>query len=463
MGDTSATENTSGATAGTENKVKLKKELSVASATFVILNLIIGSGIFFKPQALFAATGAPGLGMICLFVSGIITLFGVFCAAELSSSIPKTGGKQVWLEEAFGPMIGYIVGWVESLISMPAIIAILCIAFGDTLTSLLSLPAYLGTPIGCVLCVFLAIINIIGANFSARFGNFFTVIKFIPILVIIFFGLTYGGGGGASNLAPITNPDVSLATGFGAAMLACMYAYEGWIHVGNVAGEMKNPVKDLPKALIFGTVGVIIVYMLIFTADLFVLPADVLAATKTPVTDVAIVLFGKMGGNFLSCAILLSLFCTMNSLLLVYPRVPYAMGVQNKLPFSSFFAKIHPKYGTPVNSILWITAITILLSFSGTYNSLSDMATFILWVFYTLTFVAVIILRKKEPNKERPYKVPLYPVIPIIAILGGVYILVTNLIQQPANVGKGLIIAVLGLPIYFARKNKFKDTSVIDE
>ncbi len=441
---------------------KLKKELSVVSAVFVILNLIIGSGIFFKPQALYEATGAPGLGLLCLLISGIITLFGVFCAAELASCVPKTGGKQVWLEEAFGPIAGFLTGWVESIVSMPAIIAVLCIAFGTTFTSLFGIPTAWGTPVGCLVCAFLAVINIRGANFSAKFGNIVTCIKFIPIVIILICGFLMGEGGTA-NLSPMTNPEINFATGFGAAMLACMYAYEGWIHVGNVAGEMKNPKKDLPKAIVFGTGGVVVVYMFLFTSELFVLSADELAASATPVADVAVKLFGPAGGNFVSCAIMLSLFCTMNSLLLVYPRSTFTMGAQNKLPFGNWFAKVHEKYGTPINSILWILIITILLSFSGTYNTLSDLATFVLWMIYTMTFVAVIVLRKKYPNLERPYKCPLYPLIPILAILGGVFILVTNLIQQPLNVGQGLLILVIGIPFYFARKDKFKDVAVLDE
>lgn len=444
------------------DKTKLKRELGLGSAIFAVISLVIGSGIFFKPQAVFTATGAPGLGMFAMFLAGIITLAGGLSTGELAASIPKTGGMPVWLEEAYGPQVGYLAGWMESVLSFPANIAVLCIAFGTQVANLLGFSdAYIGF-VGCAVLYFLFIMNALGAKFGGIIGNIFTVGKMVPIAAIIVVGLLKGPGGPA-RLFPMTDAAHPVATGLGAAMLACMYAYEGWIHVGNISGELKNPKRDLPRAIVLGLTAAMVIYLLIFAAYLFVLPASTLAQSSTPAADVCRALFGQKWGSFISVGILISLFGTINTNILVAQRVPYSMGVQNKLPFSDKFAYLHPKFATPIYSAIWIAFMTTVMIFSGTYNSLTDMSVFVLWIFYSMSFIAVIVLRRKHPELARPYKCPLYPIIPIFAAVGGGYIIISNLIQQPLNVGKGIILTLIGLPIYYLRKNKFRDVTVIDE
>ena len=245
-----------------------------------------------------------------------------------------------------------------------------------------------------------------------------------------------------------------IATSLGSALLATMFAYDGWIHIGNISGELKNPKKDLPRAIVGGLLFVMAAYILINMAYLFVLPASALAATKTPATDVATILFGAIGGKVITVGILISIFGALNGNVLTGMRVPYTLAIENKLPGSKWLAKLNPKTNTPVNSGILIGVIAIFMTLLGNFNQLTDLLVFVLWIFYVMTFIAVMVLRKKQPDLIRPYKVPLYPVVPLIAIIGGLYIIINTMFTQPMNAGLGLLLTVIGLPIYYFRKSK---------
>lgn len=434
-------------------KNALKKEIGLLSASAVVIGMVIGSGVFFKPTAIYTATGAPGLGMLAWILGGIITIAGGLTAAEVAAAIPKTGGMITWMKETYGDIWGYILGWVETIISFPANIAALTIIFATQAVSLLGLNDNMLVTIAIISIIFLIVMNCLGAKVGGNIQTVFTIAKLVPIFAIIIFGLI-NGNGGVVRLFPMSVASHPIATGLGSALLATMYAYDGWIHIGNISGELKNPKKDLPKAIIGGLFFVMAVYVIINMAYLFVLPASTLAATKTPATDVATILFGAAGGKIITIGILISIFGTLNGNVLTGMRVPYAMALENELPGSKYLVKLHPKTHTPIYCGALIGVIAIIMTMAGNFNQLTDLLIFVLWIFYVLTFIAVIVLRKKKPDLIRPYKVPFYPVVPLIAIIGGLYVIVNTMFTQPANAGLGLLLTVIGLPIYFIKKAK---------
>lgn len=434
-------------------KNALKKEIGLLSASAVVIGMVIGSGVFFKPTAIYTATGAPGLGMLAWILGGIITIAGGLTAAEVAAAIPKTGGMITWMKETYGDIWGYILGWVETIISFPANIAALTIIFATQAVSLLGLNDNMLVTIAIISIIFLIVMNCLGAKVGGNIQTVFTIAKLVPIFAIIIFGLI-NGNGGVVRLFPMSVASHPIATGLGSALLATMYAYDGWIHIGNISGELKNPKKDLPKAIIGGLFFVMAVYVIINMAYLFVLPASTLAATKTPATDVATILFGAAGGKIITIGILISIFGTLNGNVLTGMRVPYAMALENELPGSKYLVKLHPKTHTPIYCGALIGVIAIIMTMAGNFNQLTDLLIFVLWIFYVLTFIAVIVLRKKKPDLIRPYKVPFYPVVPLIAIIGGLYVIVNTMFTQPANAGLGLLLTVIGLPIYFIKKSK---------
>ncbi|MBI6873801.1 APC family permease [Clostridium aciditolerans] len=437
------------------SKSELKKEIGLVPALAIVIGMVIGGGVFFKPTAVFGATGAPGLGMTAWVLGGIISIAGGLTAAEVSAAIPKTGGMVAYLEETYGDVWGYLLGWAQTVIYFPANIAALGIIFGTQAATLLGLSDSMIIPVAIITIIFLTCMNSLGSKTGGAIQTVATAGKLIPLFAIIIVGLIKGDGG-VVRLFPMTAVDHPIGTSLGSALVATMFAYDGWINVGAIAGEMKNPAKDLPRAIIGGLSLVMAVYLLINVAYLFVLPASALAATKTPAADVATIIFGPSGGKIITVGILVSIFGAINGYILTGMRIPYAMATENKLPFSNWLAKLHPTFKTPINSGILMAVISILLVFSGKFDQLTDLLIFVIWLFYVMTFYAVFVLRKNQPNLHRPYKVPLYPIVPAIAIIGGAYIILNTLFTQPMNAGLGLVFTLIGYPVYKSRKSKFK-------
>ncbi|OFI07658.1 serine/threonine exchanger SteT [Clostridium acetireducens DSM 10703] len=435
-------------------KNELKKELGLISALSIVVGMVIGSGVFFKPTAIFKVTGAPGLGLIAWLLGGIISIAGGLTAAEVAAAIPRTGGMVEYLRVTYGDMWAYLLGWAQTVIYFPANIAALAIIFSTQAVSLLNLNDSAIIPIAIIVTIFLIIMNSLGSKTGGAIQTIATAGKLIPLFAIIIFGLTKGNAG-VVRLFPITAVDHPVTTSLGSALVATMFAYDGWINVGAIAGEMKNPSKDLPKAIVGGLFLVMAVYLLINVAYLFVLPANVLAGTSTPAADVAKIIFGAAGGKIITIGILVSIFGTLNGYILTGMRIPYVMALENKLPGSNILSRLHPKLKTPIYSGVLLGIISIILIFTGKFDQLTDLLIFVIWIFYVMTFFSVFILRKKQPNLHRPYKVPFYPIVPVIAILGGLYIIMNTLITQPINAFLGIGITIIGLPIYIIRKNKF--------
>ena len=427
------------------NQTNLKKSLGLFAALSTVVGIVIGSGVFFKANAVFTATGAPGLGIIAWALAGVLTIAAGLTSAELAAAIPETGGMVVYLKRIYGDKIGFLTGWMLSILYYPGLIAALGFIFATNVAALLGVEGIIVPVMGVGVILLLAFANTLGSKAGGAIQTVSTLCKLVPLFLIAILGFVKGDGSISTSLYPITNPDVNLATGLGAALLGVLFAYEGWMSVGNLAGEMKNPKKDLPKAIVLGITAVTLIYVAINIAYLWVLPADILAKADAPATEVANVIFGQIGGRFVTAGIAISIFGTLNALILTGPRTLYALAVENNIPFVS---KVN-KAEAPGNAIWVISILGALYSLTQNFGLLTDVPVFVVWVFYILTFVGVMILRSKEPNLERPYKVPLYPVVPLIAIIGGAYVVFSTLMTQTQNALLGLVIALVGLPIYF--------------
>lgn len=434
---------------------KLEKNFGFMTAFTTVVGMVIGAGVFFRPNVVFKATEAPGVGILLWVVAGIISIAGGLTAAELGAAIPKTGGMIAWLEEAFGKRVAFLLGWTQAIIFFPGTLAALAIIFGTQIASLYALGNEAILPIGIGCIILLTAMNSVSSKLGGGIQVLSTMGKVVPLFAIIIFGFMRPEGGSA-NLSPMFAENMSegktLFAAMGAALVSIMFAFDGWINAGVLAGEMKNPAKDLPKAIIGGLSAITIIYTAINIAYLYVVPADILANSATPASIVAETLFGSIGGKFITAGIAVSIFGTCNGYVLTGMRIPYALASEGLLPGSDKLSKVS-KFGTPMVSSILIGGLAILYSLSGQFNLLADLTIFIIWVFYTLTFIAVIKLRKEQPNLPRPYKVPLYPVVPIIAIAGGVYIGVSTFINTPAYAIAATVAALAGLPVY-ARQTK---------
>lgn len=442
-------------------KNQLKKELNFFTVLMLVVGLVIGSGVFYKPHALFIATdGSAGLGILAWVIAGILSLFGALTAAEVSAAIPKTGGMVEWIREAFGDVPAFLLGWSQSVVCWPAFIAALAVIFGKTAINMMGLSDAAVVPIAAAAIIFLIGINCISTKLGGNIGSVVTVIKLIPLAFITIVGLTKGSsiGAGAANLGPFINPEtnVPFITALSGGVLATLYAYQGWIDAGALAGEMKNPAKDLPKALTLGLLLIGLVYTAINIAYLFVLPASHFMTTETPALDVAKALFGDVGSKLINTGILISVFGALNGNIMAGIRAPYTLAVNDELPFSGWLKKINPKTQTPVNAAIYIGVVAILFATTGSFDFLTNITVVTMWMFYVLVFAGVMKLRKTQPELNRPYKCPLYPIIPIISIIGGAGVVLLSLSNDFKNNVIGIAITLLGLPVYYLVKNMKK-------
>lgn len=431
------------------SKEKLKKSVTFIEAIAIVIGMIIGSGIFLKPGIVFNNAGSPMLGIFAWIAGGIVTLASALTVAEIASAIPKTGGLYTYLEELYGEKWGFLLGWVQTVISYPASGAALAIAFSTYASYFVPMDDFQQKLLAIAVLVFVIAMNIIATKFGGVIQTVSTVGKLIPIAAIILLGLMNGSAHDFRTVAASTS-----GAGFGAAILGTLWAYDGWIGVTNMAGELKNPAKELPRAIILGVVLVTFVYALVNIAMLNVLPMEQIIASERPTSDVAVALFGSGGAAFITAGIMISVFGAMNGYLMTGARVPLAMGERRQLPFSHWLEKVHPKFETPANALLLECVLAVLYIFSGTFNTLTDLLVFVLWIFFIMGVYGVFILRKKISLSSIPYKVPLYPFVPMIGIIGGLYILVSTIASAPLNSFIGIGIALAGLPIYYYLKKK---------
>ena len=440
-------------------KKQLQKNLGAAAALSTVVGMVIGGGVFFKPQAVYEITGGgPGLGMIAWVLAGIMTITAGLTAAEVSAAIPKTGGMMVYIEEIYGKKLGFLTGWMQSVLFFPATIAAISVMFGQQAAILLGNES-LVIPMTVGVILLIGVLNTFGSKTSGAIQTVSTVCKLIPLVLIIVFGFIKGGGNNPI-VQPLVAEGISPTGVIGQLLVAILFAYDGWINVGAIAGEMKNPGKDLPKAIVGGLSLVMGVYVVINLAYLWVLPASELAKYASPASAVAEVLFGSIGGKIINVGILVSIFGCINGYLLTGPRITYTLGKQKTIPV--IFGKLN-KNDVPANATLLMAVLSALYALSGQFNLLSDLSMFAVWSFYVLTFIGVMKLRKTHPNLNRPYKVPLYPIIPLIAIFSGLFVVLNQLLFAGAkstmmSLG-GVVITLIGLPVYSYMTKKYANTN----
>jgi len=433
-----------------ENQNIIQKNIGFFPALALVMGTVIGSGVFFKVSNITEVTGTPGMTLLVWLLGGVITICAGLTVAELAAAIPRNGGLTTYIEYTYGKFSGFLAGWAQSFIYFPAMIAAQAIVFSEQVLNLLHLKDGWIVPVAFIAVASIYLINIIGSKAGGILQSVTLVVKLIPLIVIIIFGLMNTGDVEVS-LAPNTgDTGINFFTAIGAGLLATMFAYDGWIHVGNIAGEMKNPKRDLPLAIVLGLGLVTVIYLLINATFLYTMPIEDLKGNLSAATDASEMLLGDMGGKLVTIGILISVYGALNGYTMTGMRLPYAMAEKNILPFKESFMKV-TNAGIPWFSGLVQVIIGAIMITSRSFDAITNMLVFVIWAFYVMAFYAVFVLRKRESELERPYKVPLYPVIPAIAIIAGVFVMVNTLFTQPVLAIVGIIITLLGIPIYKMR------------
>ncbi|WP_461219116.1 APC family permease [Lapidilactobacillus salsurivasis] len=436
-----------------QKKATLKREMGLTSALTTVMGTVIGGGVFFKVSILARDTGSGSLLLVTWVLAGLLTIAGGLCVAEIATSIPKAGGAVNYIEAAYGKLPSFLLGWAQILIYYPANIAALSIIFATQLVSLLGLGHSLIVPIAALIALSITGLNLLGARLGSAVQNLTLFIKMIPIILIIIFGLLQPHGQSVPLWPVAPGKNIGWFAALNGGLLATMFAYDGWISVGNMAEEMKDPKRHLPIAIVLGLGLTTVIYALINWAFLKSLPIGQLAHDPMAAASSAKLIFGQLGGRLVTIGILVSVYGAINGYTMTGMRVAYAMGVNDTIPFARQFRRLT---GTkvPLWGALFQVLVALVMLLLGNFTFLTDMLVFVMWIFNTMIFAAVFILRRKDPGLERPYQVNGYPWVPIIAIIGGSFIVLSTLITQPRLAGIGLGMTLLGVPVFYWQQRR---------
>lgn len=428
----------------------LRREIGFLEAITVVIGMVIGSGIFFKPSIVFRNAGSPMIGILAWVAGGIITIASGLTIAEIASAIPKTGGIFVYLKELYGEKCAFLFGWVQTVIYVPGSVAALAIVLATQATNFVPMSGIQQKLFAILMLLIITTANILSTKLASKIQFVATIAKLIPLIIIIALGLIKG----TAHSFTMPTGSTAAGAGFGAAVLGTLWAYDGWVSVSNMGGELKDPKKDIPRSIIVGLTITIIVYVLFNLAIINVIPMAAVISSNTVASDVASVLLGKSGSLFISAGIFISIFGALNGYLMTGVRIPFAMGQDKLLPYSKLLGKVNQKYQTPLNSYILEVVLICIYIFSGSFNTLTDLVVFVLWIFFTMAVAGIFILRTKHKDLVRPYKVPLYPIVPLIGIIGGLYILFSTLFTDTLKALIGIGITLIGLPVYWYIKRQ---------
>ena len=466
---------------------RLIPTLGIFSAIMLVAGGVIGSGIFRKAGVMAGQVGSPEVLLGVWVVAGIVSLLGTLSNAELAAMMPHTGGQYVFLQRAYGPFVAFLYGWALFAVIQSGSIAALAYVFAEYTTQLVKLPEAsaplaafafhlpligdiapfkdLGVKgLATAVILLLTVVNYVGVRFGGVVQNVFSIAKMAAMLALALMVLLTPGVGKFANLT--VNSSVIHPTGLmwwaaiAAALQGAFWAYDGWHKITYIGGELKSPQRDLPRSLILGILLVTGLYLLLSAIYSYMLPIDEMARSKLVAADVAERCFAG-GGRWIAVAVMLSTFGAANAVILTSARVYFSMGKGGMFPAA--LGRAHPRFHTPGASLIVQAGWSILLLFSGTFDTLTDTLIFVSWFFYAANAWAVVVLRRREPDAPRPFKVPWYPLVPVLFVAFGLVYLVLTVCNdvatyrtavaagQPAfmNCALGAALVLSGTPIYF--------------
>lgn len=440
---------TAGSPAPPPSASPFARRLGLFDACMIVISGIIGSGIFVNPYVVAQKVESSFLILAVWAAGGLIALAGAFVFAELSTVLPKVGGQYAFFREAFHPLVAFLHGWSLLFIIQSGATAAVAVAFAQYVVRLLGLGQAPVVPMAVAILMGLACFHALGIKPGAILINVVTLGKTLAIAALILGAFLVTGKSGVSfePLLPSNLEGFGLVSAFFAGLVPAMFAYGGWQNLNYVAEEVREPLRNLPRAILLGVFCVIAIYLGANVAYVHVLSAPVLAATTTPAADVAQRLAGERGSQGMSLLIIISTFGFINLSLLSAPRVYYAMAADGL--FFKSVARVSPRFKAPTIAILLQGALASLLALSNTYDRLLGYAVFADWIFFALAGVALMVFRARRPDSPRPYPTPLYPLTPILFVLAGAGIVLNLFVADLKNALAASGIMLLGVPVYF--------------
>ena len=451
------------------HRPELARDLGLSHAGAVVVGTIIGSGIFLVPAEMMQAVGSARLVYLAWMVGGLLSFFGALTYAELGAMKPQAGGEYVYVRDAYGPLAGFLYSWTTFLISKPASIATIttglvrilgtfsifsffpAVIFSQNLyphgSSGHSFTITYGQLVAVGATILISCLNYVGVRRAGEFQFVFTLLKVAIILGIVAVGFSYSGGTWANFATEFSGAKGGIA-GFFAALVAALWAYDGWNDLNMVAGEIRNPQRNIPLALIWGVATVGALYVLVNAAVQYVLPASAVAVSQRPASDAVALVLGSAGAGLVSAGMAISMLVTLNGSIMSGARVPFAVARDGY--FFEAIAEVHPRFRTPSIAIIVQCGLAIiLLLLGGSFRQFFSLAIFAEWLFYMITGSTVFVFRRRDPQAERPYRVWGYPVVPAVFIIVSAALLYYTFTDNLKSSVAGCLVILAGVPVFY--------------
>jgi amino acid transporter len=431
----------------------LHRGLGPLAAASLVAGAVIGTGIFVSPSLVAARVGAPGLALLVWVVCGLLALCGGLCYAELSAAMPETGGTYVYLRRAFrSELLAFLFGWSMFFVVLTGVQAAVATAFaiyaGYFLEPVIEYGPWAQRAVAVACIGLLALMNIIGVAVGGGVQMAFTAVKVAALGALVVLGLTLGPGGGDPLTAlPVGRSPASALAAIGTAMIVALFAYNGWWYSSFVAGEVTRAEQNVPRSIFFGMAAVLTLYGLANVAYLRVLPFESLAQSERPAADLMGALIGPAGATAIAVAVMLSAFGTVNAQMLAAPRIYFAMARDGH--FFGWMGRVHRRFRTPAWAIGAQAAWAAALALSGTFRQIVTYTAFPNYLFLSLAVAGLIVLRRREPDLPRPYRVALYPITPVLFLAVFSWYLINSVVYQFRDTMIGIGLALSGVPFYY--------------
>lgn len=423
----------------------LKRTLGSRDLTLLVVGNVIGSGIFLVPASVLLQSGeSMPIAIAVWLVGGALSLLGALSYAELGGMDPGAGGLYAYIRDAFGPFPAFLYGWTLFFVIGAGTIATLCVAAADYLTQFTPMSPVAKSVVAVSLIVLMATICVRGTRESASVQNVATGVKVLAILAMS--ALLFALGHGSSLPAAAHTVTPTSVSGVGLSIISVLWAYEGWQYVTFVAGEAQDPQRTIPRALIVGTVALIVIYIVANFAYVAALGTARMAVSERVAGEAVAEVLGPLARKAIALAIILSMYSAAHATVITVPRVYFAMAKDGL--FFKKLAEVHPRYGTPAIAVIASCVWAAVLALTGTFEQLLTYVVFIGWIFYALGAAAVIALRIKRPNADRPFRVPGYPLTPAVFVLAAAVIVLNTVVTQPGQAAIGIGVVLLGAPAY---------------
>jgi APA family basic amino acid/polyamine antiporter len=431
--------------------MSFKRALGPFDATMVVIGGIIGAGIFVTPYIVAQRLDTPMLVLGAWAIGGAIALAGAFSYAELGATFPKAGGQYVYLRDGLHPLAGFLYGWALLLVIESGAIAAVAITFATYALHLVGGPDGARVPLAIAAIAILSVVNYLGVKPGSRVLNVLVVLKVAALAVLIGAALFAGSHPGWwTETRSVVAGTSSTIVAFGAAMVPILFTYGGWQNANYVGEEIENPRRNLPLALMAGTIVVVVIYITVNVVFLRAMGLNGLASTSAPAAEAARRMFGAGGDIFISSAIAISTFGFLDLAILAPTRVYYAMAADRL--FVPALAKLHPRYATPSLAIVVQSTWSCILALTGSYEQLANYVVFADWIFFGLTVLTVLSFRRSVPLAERPpdaFRAPGYPVVQILFVMISAAVVLSVVGAAPGAAAKGAVLIALGIPVYF--------------